>query len=436
MKAFVLIATLGMNLGYICGFALNSFVISLIFVLFILSIRFISHENQLKYYLILWLNDLKKNPIFYSILAIPSFILLFLFLPLVLQIYSEAKLFQLTEGTAPHFWSHPFRLLLPYFPSFSALFNPFTFFFRDMPEGLGSYSPGWLCMSLGVLGFLKNRKEYWKVFLPLLIILFISLIYHPNKIPTLKIFPWGVYNRVTSRFTSILPVIACCFFLPLNFSKISYKKIFILSFTTILLLEVSVVYGYLFSKKTYEFDKNFFSYMKNIQAQKGEAIMDFPFCIVGGDGKGLKENLCPIFKKTCNVYALSRFHHKKVIGGYYSHVPDNALNGFVNAGIGNWVFPDTKDWQNAQKITNEFTEEQLKHFIKYFQYNDFVGINVNVDLISDRMYQQIINEVGKPTHETVFPGAGKTVFIPKPPKWKNLVNSEKAQRIHFPCGCN
>lgn len=435
LKAFLLITTLGMNLGYICGFALNSFVISFVFVLIVFIKRYIKSDFQLKNYLFAWIKELKQAPLLFFILAIPFIILLFFYLPLVLQIYFEAKTFHLDEANAPHFWSHPLRMLLPYFPYFSALPNPLIEFLKDMPEGLGSGSPGWFCLFLGIVGFFRNRKKYWLVFLPLIILLIISTFYHPNKIPTLKIFPWGAYNRVPSRFTSILPVIFSCFFLPINFKTIPFKKLFFFLITTILVLEVSVVYKFRFSQKPFEFDKDFFAYMHHIKEQKGEAIMDFPFCIVGGDGTGLKENLCPIFTKTCNVYALRRFHEKKVIGGYYSHVHESAIKGFVNGGIGNWMKPDTNSWQFASKIINTFDSQQLEHFVKYFQYNDFVGINVCVDLIPKEMYQQIIENIGKPTHSTVYPGAGKVVFIPRPKGWEKLMNASKAKLIHYPCGC-
>lgn len=439
LKAFILLATLGMNLGYICGFALNSFVISLICVIIVFLRRGLKNENQLRIYFKNWLNDLRSSPLFYTLLSIPSLLISFFYLPLVFQIYFEAQTFHLDNANAPHFWSHPLRMFLPYFPTINTIHNPFIEILKDMPEGMGSGSPGWFCLGLGIIGFFANRKQFWLIFLPLAILLVISTFYHPNKIPTLKIFPWGAYNRVPSRFTSLLPVIFSCFFLPTNLSKLRFKKILLLFFTTFFVLEASEVYGFRYKQKPYEFDKNFFGYVENLKSQKGEAVMDFPFCIVGGDGTGLKENLCPIFQKTCNVYALSRFHGKKVIGGYYSHVHESAIKGFVGVGIGNWAKPDNdsyvEGWKKATKIINTFNKNQLEHFVKYFQYNDFVGINVCVDLIPTEMYNQITIAIGQPTHSTIFPGAGKVVFIPKPKDWLKLINAQKGQNIKFPCGC-
>lgn len=440
LKAFILLATLGMNLGYICGFALNSFVISLIWVISVLLKRVFKGENQLKIYFQRWSNDLKTSPQLYLLLSFPILLIIYFYMPLVFQIYFEAQSFHLDNANAPHFWSHPLRMFLPYFPTINTIYNPFIEILKDMPEGLGSGSPGWFCLGLGIVGFFGNRKQFWIVFLPLLILLVISTFYHPNKIPTLKIFPWGAYNRVPSRFTSLLPVIFSCFFLPTDLAKLPFKKVFMLLFTTFFVLEMSVVYGFRFEQKPYEFDKNFFGYVENLKQQKGEAVMDFPFCIVGGDGTGLRENLCPIFQKTCNVYALSRFHGKKVIGGYYSHVHESAIKGFVGVGIGNWAKPDNdsyiEGWKKATKIINTFDEQQLNHFVKYFQYNDFAGINICVDLIPTEMYQQIITVIGQPTNSTYFPGAGKVVFIPKPKEWFRYINAEKGKNIKFPCGCD
>jgi hypothetical protein len=429
-----------MNLGYICGFALNSFVISLFVMLVVVFIRILKGENQLKKYFIEWFFELKSFPWFYLMLSIPSLIFTFLYLPLVLQIYFEAKSFHLNIANASSYWSHPLRMLLPYFPGFSALQNPFTYILKDKPEGLGSGSPGWLCLSLGIIGFFKNRKHFCLVFVPLMIILLISTFYHPNKIPTLKVFPWGAYNRVPSRFTSLLPVIFSCFFLPTDLRKLSFNKFILFSVITFFFLELSVVYKYRYSQKPFEFDKNFFGYMQQVKKQKGEAVMDFPFCVIGGDGTGLRENLCPIFQRTCNVYALSRFHEKKVIGGYYSHVPKSAISGFIDVGINKWLISNDstyiEGWKNSTKIINTFNNMQLEHFVSYFKYNDFAGINLCVDLIPNEMYKQIINVIGSPTQTTIFPGAGKIVFIPKPESWQKLVNKEKAKQIKFPCGCD
>lgn len=435
LKAFLLIATLGMNLGYICGFALTSFVISLAVVAVVMVRRYINKENQLILYVNSWIADLKSSPVRYALMTIPPLLLLYFYLPLVWQIYRESQALHFNSHESPHLWSHPLRMLFPYLPFFNAIENPLIWLLKDMPEGLGSGSPGWFCLGLGIIGYFSNLKKNWLVFLPLVILLVISTFYHPNKVPTLKIFPWGAFNRVPSRFTSILPVIFCCFILPLDWYRLKAKKILAAVLVFLFITEGFVVFQFRFNRPTYMVDEGFFNYMAVVEKQKGEAVLDFPFCVVGGDGTGLKENLCPVFEKTCNVYAMRRFHHKKVIGGYYSHIHPSAIKGFVGIGLGNLAEADSKDWRVASKITNEFSEEQLAYFIKYFQYNDFAGINLCIDLIPEGMFKQIVNNIGRPTQSTIFPGAGRVVFIPKPATWRALVNKNRALKMQFPCGC-
>lgn len=154
LKAFLLIATLGMNLGYICGFALNSFVLCLIVVVFVITRRYFRGDFQLTDYLKSWWYDLKTLPFLYVLLSVPSLFFLFFYLPLVLQIYFEAKTFHLDQKVAPHFWSNPIRMLLPYFPYFSALQNPFVWLLKDMPNDFFMMKPS---HRINITCFLKNR---------------------------------------------------------------------------------------------------------------------------------------------------------------------------------------------------------------------------------------------------------------------------------------
>ena len=436
LKAFLLIATLGMNLGYICGYALSSFVLSFMVIIVILINRHLKKDFQAIGYFNGWLKEWQQSKGLYFLLAIPSFVLLYFYLPLVLQIYLESKVAYYKFAEPPvAMWSHPVRMLLPYFPFFDVTFYPITDILKDKPEGLGSGSPGWFCLGVGLLGFFVNRKKYWLVFLPLAILLVLYTFYHPNRVPIVKIFPWGTYNRVPSRFTSILPVIFSCFFLTLDFYKLKYSK-FIMSLLIIIgITEGVVVYRSLYNKQPYEIDSNFFNYMATIEKQEGEAVLDFPFCIVGGDGSGMREDLCPLYEKTCNIYALRRFHHKKVIGAYYSYIQPETIRKFININISKMQTTATYNPDFKPERLEKLSEEQLEYFVKYFQYNDFCGINLCTDLISKETYTQIVKAVGVPIQATVLPGAGNAVFIPKPAKWNQLVDSKKAMMMKYPCGC-
>ncbi|PLK43748.1 hypothetical protein [Emticicia sp. TH156] len=436
LKAFVLIATLGMNLGYICGYALSSFMLSFFVAAIVLIYRYLNNDNQVLGYFSDWANELQQNKCFFLGLAVPPLLLLYFYLPLVWQIYQESNLvyYRNTEKTVA-MWSHPLRMLFPYFPFFDVTFYPLTDILKDKPEGLGSGSPGWFCLITGITGLWLNRKKYWLTFLPLLILLLIYTFYHPNRVPTVKIFPWGTYNRVPSRFTSILPVIFSCFFLTVNFYQVKYRNWLIGVMCITGLTELVVVYRSLYNKLPYEVDSNFFNYMGIIEKQKGEAVLDFPFCIVGGDGSGMKENLCPLYEKTCNIYALRRFHHKKVMGAYYSYIQPQTIRSFTKINVSAMQTLQQFNPEAKRERLEDLTEEQLAYLVKYFQYNDFCGINLCIDLISEQTYNRIVKTLGMPIAATVLPGAGRAVFIPKPDEWRKLVNREKVLSMRFPCGC-
>lgn len=434
LKIFVLVAVLGLNVGYIAGYALSSFTITFFILLIFVVINFRDRKTQIINYFLKWFTEFKERQSYFLILSLPIFIYLYFLLPLILQIYFEAKSFNINTTQMNSFWSHPLRLFLPYFGSWNAIHVPFQNIFHDMPEGESAGSVGWTILFLGIFGFISAFRKNWAVYLPLVILLVLSVLYHPNKFPTLKIFPWFEFNRVGSRFTSIIPVIFACFFLSIH-ENIKFKKTLISILIVIFSFESYAVFAFLNSKKTYELSEEVLNYMKVVEKQKGEAVFDFPFCIVGGDGSGLKENLCSVYEKTCGVYAYKRFHHKKVIGGYYSHIPEGELAPFQKIGLDKLFYGDG-DWISAQKVKNNFDEKQLEYFVKFLQINDFCGINIYRDLISEELYNKIVGSIGKPIISTNIAGAGRVEFIPKPQKWYNLVDKQKAIQLKFPCGCD
>lgn len=434
LKIFLLVAVLGLNVGYIAGYALSSFTITFIVFSVLISFDFRRRKKQIFDYFSGWKTEFNQQTTKYFFLTIPIFIYLYFLLPLILQIYFEAKSFNIDTTHMNSFWSHPLRLFLPYFGSWNAIYVPLQHILHDMPEGESAGSVGWTCLFLGILGFVSGYKKNWVVFIPLIVFLVLSVLYHPNKFPTLKIFPWFEFNRVGSRFTSIIPVVFACFFLTIQ-PEIKFKKILITVLLLLFSLESFSIFAFFHAKKTYFLSEEVLKYMKVVEKQKGEAVFDFPFCIVGGDGSGLNENLCSVYEKTCGVYAYRRFHHKKVIGGYYSHIPAGELSSFQKIGL-NKLFYGNGDWLSAKKVKNDFNEEQLAYFIRFVQLNDFCGINIYRDLISDELYKNIIKRIGKPKVITNIAGAGRVEFIPKPNDWYKLVDKQKAIHLKFPCGCD
>ena len=112
------------------------------------------------------------------------------------------------------------------------------------------------------------------------------LVFHTTKIPTLKIFPWFEYSRVSSRSTLIYPLILSLVALFIDWSKL--KKSFKIAICVLGVVEVSTVYHWHFSHyHPYILDNSFTKYMDTIKQSRGEAVLDFPFCAMGdNDGVG------------------------------------------------------------------------------------------------------------------------------------------------------
>lgn len=65
-----------------------------------------------------------------------------------------------------------------------------------------------------------------------------------------------------------------------------------------------------------------------VKQQPGEAVLDWPFCVAGGNGLGL-DNLCPYVFKNGAAFALRRFHEKKVVGQSFSRLHPSQLQPYL-----------------------------------------------------------------------------------------------------------
>lgn len=70
-------------------------------------------------------------------------------------------------------------------------------------------------------------------------------------------------------------------------------------------------------------------------------------------------------------------------------------------------------------------------FYRFFQLNDFAGINLYVDLLPENCVQEFYKHFGNAVLETTVPGAGKVKFIPKSPKLFNKVNLALGTQLKY-----
>lgn len=436
LRACLLILSLGQELAYIASFALMSFTVSIIFITVIILYRyFIKRRQELVGLIPKTVRNYKNEFFAYPRISLAllglSIVASYINLPLVLQISHEATRFDFTGVPSGAWWTNPLRLLIPFLPGFNPGQVVFEQVLKDSPEGLGAGSPGWFLLILGTVGLWKARKQI-SIFIPLIIIFFLCLSYDPANFPTLHIFPWFTFNRVAGRCTVIYPVILCLFALHINFDGWRSRSRQLLSALLVFLActELYTAYSLKSYYQPYSFDKNFFTYMNYVKEQPGEAVLDWPFCASGGNAVGLY-SLCPYFFKDAGIYALRRFHEKKVMGQYFGRLHPDQIQPYLQAGWDNLFFPDSPDIFKTARQARCFRPEEWSFFTSFYKFNDFAGINLYVDLLPQNCVNQFYARFGTPTMETEVPWAGKVKFITKSPQLRNQVNLASGANLKF-----
>lgn len=430
-KVCAMILSAGIDLNYITGIAIVSFLFSGLFVLVVLVVRKAREAqgftDSFKGLMGIWRQEVLKDPA--SLVAIGTTAILgaFFYLPLALQIAREATGFpHISAGTSQ--WSSPWRIFIPYFPGF----NPGSgFSLGDFPEGLGAGAVGWTLLIPGLLGLFQARKKI-VMFLPLLGVLGLCLFYHPIQFPTLKIFPWFVYARGGSRFTCAYPAIFVAFATQATLKNRSHqvRNILLGLFALLAVTEIATAYSVKGSYAPWKPEATFYPFMETVRSHPGEAVLDWPFCIAGGNAVGTSR-LGPFYGRNNYVYALRMFHGKKVVGQYFGRLDYSQIEPHLMAGWDKLFSPDTPDYMAATRQTRCFSEEEWKFFLEFFRLNDFAGINLYVDLLPDSCVAQFYERIGRPIAETRIPLAGRVVFIPKPPALRPFLDLEAGKKLKY-----
>lgn len=436
LRVLLLFLSLGQELGYIAGFALMSFSISMIYIVLVLLYRqFKSKQNSIilfQNWLENWRTEFFSEKKIFIFLLLLCVLFAYAYLPLVLQIAKEAKSFDFTGVPTGAWWTHPLRLFLPYFPFFNPLAFELKKFFGDEPEAPIDGSPGFFLLIIGLLGLLHERKKII-IFLPLITIFFLCLSYHPINLPTLKIFPWFAFNRIPGRSTVIYPVILGIFALHINLYCLQTSRKQLITAILVLLVctELYTIYSFKLNYQPYSLDKNFFTYMNYVKKQPGEAVLDWPFCIVGGNGVGSSQGLCPFYGKNGSIFALRRFHEKKVMGQYFGRLHPSQIEPYLQAGWDHLFSPNHPNIMEATQQTRCFRANEWSFFTDFYKYNDFAGINLYTDLLPESCVKEFYTRFGNPTNETTVPGAGTVKFIPKSADLRSQVNLALGTKIKF-----
>ncbi len=326
-------------------------------------------------------------------------LILWLYLPLTLQIVINARQFDFGDTIPSRMWSHPARLLIPYLPPFDAYIIDYQAIFEDSFETYGQTRPGlWLVMAAAVGGWnIRRRVALW---LPIVVTLALCLLYHPLLLPTLKIFPWFAFNRHGGRASLIYPVLLglLALYVPLPKNRANWLAMSALG--VLMLTEWIYPYSRYLTIERSALPASFFRYVDVVKNTPGEAILDWPFCITGADGPTATAELCPHYQAQNAVFTFRRFYDKKGVGQYFGRLSLAQTEPFRRNGWPRLLTPD-----------HAFTQADWQFLDNFLRKNDFAGINLYPDLLPPEQVRQFYSRYGKPVAETRFPAAGRVQFL-------------------------
>ncbi|MBD2754278.1 hypothetical protein [Spirosoma validum] len=399
------IQILGQELGYVAGFALTFTTLTLPVLAVVLYRQYFSAvaapglnpvQQSTDYLKDEW-NQHKPAILFCLLLLLVS---LYLYLPLTLQVALTAWEFDFGAVPEIRAWSHPARLLIPFWPGLDGYAIHYERWLHDTFEGYGQTSPGLYLVLLAVIGLWQTRRRV-AIWLPIVLTLAFCLFYHPVAFPTLKLFPWFSFNRHGGRSSLVYPVLFCLLALPIKWPRQWISQIGILLLLGLMLKEWHTGYSLRLFQGTSVASDSVLRYCAVIRQQPGEAVLDWPFCTVGGDGVGKAEGLCPYYDQQNAVFTFRRFYDKSGVGQYFGRLHPDQIKPFLRDG-----------WPQLLTPNRPFTEQDWQFMDAFLRKNNFAGINLYPDLLSPQQVSEFYQRYGSPIAETRFPAAGRVVFIP------------------------
>jgi hypothetical protein len=417
-RCLLLVLALGQDLTYGAGFALLSAVVSCAFVSLVyvarasgswspsrrdsMSRSFFKAEKLRP--LGLWLPEL--------LLVLGTVGAAWLYVPLVVQIVRASNTYDLGGVPSGVWWVNPFRLLLPFLPSFHPMTPGARGLFNDMrvsdaPEG----SPGLFLVIIAVMGLWQARRV-WQSFAPLGIFLGLCLLYHP-KFRTLNLFPWFEFFRVGGRSTTFYPVVFALFATGVHWERFAsgHYRGGLAVLVGLCGVEAYTAYSAVLRLPDWRMDSSARNYMAQLKRQPGEAVLDWPFCAMGGNGVGAE--LCPGEPRMLGVFSFRRFHEKKVMGQYFGRLHPDQTKPYIAAGWDRLLAkmdPSTPPVDRSSCLA----PAEWRFFTEFFRLNDFAGINLWIDELPKLCVDEFHARFGNPTALAYFPGIGRVEYLPKP----------------------
>ncbi|MBO0947460.1 hypothetical protein J2I46_02620 [Fibrella sp. HMF5405] len=399
--AWLHLAILGLELGYVAGYALAFSTLCAPFILYQLW-----HKNRLDNtpnltLLTYWITtNYRKHKVTVILLILLCFITIWLYVPLSAQISLDALSYDFPDVGEMRAWSHPLRLFIPSLSGLDDFAIRYETIFHDPPaESYGQTSPGLYLTILGLAGLWQQRNKVglWG---PVALLLVLCLLYHPVSFPTMKIFPWFSFNRHGGRSSMVYPVLLCMLALPIQTPKKRLSQLALLSIFALMLAEWFHGYTFRRSYATTSASPGLFTYLQTVRDTPGKAVFDWPFCIQGADAVANSDGLCSFYEAQNSVNTLRRFYHKAVVGQYVGRLHPDLVRPFIR-----------DQWPRLLAPDYVFTEADWAFVDHFLRDNEFAGINLYTDLLTPEQAQAFILHYGPVIATCKHPTAGHLAFL-------------------------
>jgi hypothetical protein len=435
LRTLLVVLAFGLELGHVLGYSLTSSLAACVFAAGLLIVRARRGEESA---LARFARDAREELAEHRgrIAALCAGIIVFgvLYGTLVAQIVRAAKQFDFKGVPDAVWWSQPVRLFIPYFPWIHGSMQPrFLQIWGDQAEkGVGSGGAGLFLLGLGVLGFVQARGHRLR-YAPMLTTFVMYIVSRPG-FDLVRWMPWFAFTRVFSRATIVYSVVLGLLALDVSVERISrrWRPWIVGALGIVGALELYTIGLIKMSHPAFAFDDAFNAHMKAIEKLPGEAVLDFPFCLIGGNGD--QAYLCPYPTRLKSVYALQRFHHKKVIGQYLGRIHPSQVKPFVDEGWPKMWDPDVPETGEADHQERCLTNAEWTFFTAFYLKNDFAGIQLARDALPPGCDEEFYARFGRPMGEVSIPNAGRLAFIPRDPSTFAQVDKEAAKKVRLQVG--
>lgn len=426
LRALLVILSFGLELGHIVGYGLTSLLATCVFTGGLLVVRRRrGEESELRRFTSGLREEVKtERRVLFGLLG-ALVVFTTLYGSIVGQIVLATRKYDFSGVPLGVWWSHPIRLLIPFTPWIHPSEQPkLERIWGDQTEvGIGSGGAGWLLLALAVYGFVRAKRR--ARFAPLVVVFLLYVVSRPG-FDLVRWMPWFKFTRVMSRATVVYSTILALLAVDLRWpERAGVRKAVMATLAAVGLLELFTFAKIKMGHAAFAFDDHFMTQMKKIEALPGEAVLDFPFCILGGNGD--LHYLCPYMEKLKSVYALQRFHHKKVIGQYLGRVHPSQTQPFADQGWPKMWDPDDPDPIEADVQTRCLNEREWQFFTEFYEKNDFAGIQLAADRLPPGCAEEFYAHFGKPMGEVKIPRAGRLSFIPRDPASRSRIDKVAAR---------